>query len=119
MRTPMACCDSISREEQISRVSLKRTSTRSLCGSINARGKPWDSKLLPIDYKRCCSDQLNPPPKADIHGPFQCPGFCRYDASSVAPGGGNEAARIHNSSRRLGGVAIGGTRAAASDASSW
>src|SRR6478735_1912496 len=66
MRTPMACCDSISREEQISRVSLKRTSTRSLCGSINARGKPWDSKLLPIDYKRCCSDQLNPPPIADI-----------------------------------------------------
>src|SRR5262249_23217146 len=31
-------------------------------GSINVHGRPWDSKLLPIDYERCCSDQLNPPP---------------------------------------------------------
>jgi hypothetical protein len=35
-------------------------------GSINARGRPWDSKLPPIDYERCCSDRLKPPPKADI-----------------------------------------------------
>ena len=33
---------------------------------INVHGRPWDSKLLPIDYERCCSDQLNPPRKADI-----------------------------------------------------
>src|SRR5262249_25965381 len=33
---------------------------RSRCGSINARGRPWDSKPLPIDYEQCCSDQLNP-----------------------------------------------------------
>jgi IS30 family transposase len=25
-----------------------------------------DSKLPPIDYERCCSDRLKPPPKADI-----------------------------------------------------
>src|SRR6476661_2933314 len=79
MRTPMACCDSISREEQISRVSLKRTSTRSPCGSINARGKPWDSKLLPIDYKRCCSDQLNPPHLADI---LRCASHVRFTPNS-------------------------------------
>jgi IS30 family transposase len=30
-------------------------------GSINALGRPWDSKPLPIDYARCCSDRLNPP----------------------------------------------------------
>src|SRR6516225_1247073 len=35
-------------------------------GSINARARPWGSKPLPIDYKRCCSDRLSPPPKADI-----------------------------------------------------
>src|SRR5215472_11435945 len=35
-------------------------------GSINALARPWGSKLLPIDYKRCCSDRLSPPPKADI-----------------------------------------------------
>ena len=28
--------------------------------------RPWGLKLLPIDYERCCSDRLNPPPKADI-----------------------------------------------------
>ena len=27
---------------------------------------PWASKPLPIDYEQCCSDQLNPQPKADI-----------------------------------------------------
>src|SRR6516165_5196038 len=43
----MVCCDSIS-----------------LYGSINVHGRPSDSKLLPIDYARCCSDQLNPPHKA-------------------------------------------------------
>ena len=26
--------------------------------------RPWDSKLPPIDYERCCSDQLNPHPKS-------------------------------------------------------
>src|SRR5262249_10193193 len=35
------------------------------CGSINARGRPWASKPLPIDYEQCCSDQLNPQGKAD------------------------------------------------------
>ena len=35
-------------------------------GSINALARPWGSKLLPIDYKRCCSDRLSTPPKADI-----------------------------------------------------
>ena len=39
---------------------------RGRCGSINARGRPWASKPLPIDYEQCCSDQLNPHPKADI-----------------------------------------------------
>ena len=34
--------------------------------SINDRGRPWASKPLPIDYEQCCSDQLNPQPKADI-----------------------------------------------------
>jgi len=34
--------------------------------NTNARGRPWDSKPLPIDYEQCCSDQLNPQPKADI-----------------------------------------------------
>src|SRR5215471_14678674 len=62
----MACCDSISRGEQISRASLRRTSTGSRCGSINARGRPWASKPLPIDYEQCCSDQLNPQHKADV-----------------------------------------------------
>ena len=37
-----------------------------LCGSINARGRPWASKPLPIDYERRCIDQLNSPHKADI-----------------------------------------------------
>ena len=61
-----ACCDSISRAEQTSRVSLRRTSTRSRCGSINARARPWASKPLPIDYEQCCSDRLNPQPKPNI-----------------------------------------------------
>jgi hypothetical protein len=30
-----------------------------LCGSINARERPWASKRQPIDYKRCCTDRLN------------------------------------------------------------
>src|SRR5262244_1749288 len=62
----MVCCDSISHAEQISRISPRPTWTRSLYGSINVHGRPWDSKLLPIDYEWCCSDQLNPPPRADI-----------------------------------------------------
>jgi hypothetical protein len=33
-----------------------------MCGSINARGRPWALKLLPIDYEQCCSDRLNPQP---------------------------------------------------------
>src|SRR5262249_36019780 len=57
----MVCCDSISHAEQISRISPRPTWTRSLYGSINVHGRPWDSKLLPIDYEWCCSDQLNPP----------------------------------------------------------
>src|SRR5215471_938698 len=61
----MVCCDSISHAEQISRISPRPSWTRSLYGSINVHGRPWDSKLLPIDYEWCCSDQLNPPPKAD------------------------------------------------------
>src|SRR5262245_3980777 len=60
----MVCCDSISHAEQISRISPRPTWTRSLYGSINVHGRPWDSKLLPIDYEWCCSDQLNPPPKS-------------------------------------------------------
>src|SRR4029077_12365343 len=32
---------------------------RCLCGSINARERPWASKRQPIDYKRCCTDRLN------------------------------------------------------------
>src|SRR6516165_8404574 len=28
--------------------------------------RPWASKHLPIDYEQCCSDQLNPHPRADI-----------------------------------------------------
>src|SRR5262249_41732173 len=62
----MVCCDSISHAEQISRISPRPTWTRSLYGSINVHGRPWDSKLLPIDYEWCCSDQLNPPSKADM-----------------------------------------------------
>src|SRR5262245_48833638 len=60
----MVCCDSISHAEQISRISPRPTWTRSLYGSINVHGRPWDSKLLPIDYEWCCRDQLNPPSKA-------------------------------------------------------
>src|SRR5215831_1979276 len=60
----MVCCDSISHAEQISRISPRPTWTRSLYGSINVHGRPWDSKLLPIDYEWCCSDQLNPPPES-------------------------------------------------------
>src|SRR5262249_33440799 len=33
--------------------------------ALGARGRPWASKPLPIDYEQCCSDQLNPQPKAD------------------------------------------------------
>src|SRR5262249_28632316 len=60
----MVCCDSISHAEQISRISPRPSWTRSLYGSINVHGRPWDSKLLPIDYEWCCSDQLNPPPES-------------------------------------------------------
>ena len=45
---------------------LRQYFPRSRCGSINARGRPWDSKPLPIDYEQCCSDQLNPQHKADM-----------------------------------------------------
>jgi hypothetical protein len=31
----------------------------SVCGSINARERPWASKRQPMDYKRCCTDRLN------------------------------------------------------------
>jgi IS30 family transposase len=58
--------NSISRKEQTSRVSLRSTSTGSRCDSINALGRPWDSKPLPIDYERCCSDRLNSPPTTDV-----------------------------------------------------
>ena len=43
---------------------LKPTSTRSPCGSINARKKHWDSKPQPIDYDWCCADRLNSPPES-------------------------------------------------------
>src|SRR6476660_925018 len=36
---------------------------RLLCGSINARERPWASKRQPIDYKRCCTDRLNAHPE--------------------------------------------------------
>jgi IS30 family transposase len=36
--------NSISRKEQTSRVSLRSTSTGSRCDSINALGRPWDSR---------------------------------------------------------------------------
>jgi hypothetical protein len=48
------------------------TSTPSACESLGHFGKrkscgrPWASKLLPIDYEQCWSDQLDPPPKAGI-----------------------------------------------------
>ena len=35
------------------------------CGLINARGRPWVLRPLPIDYERCCSDRLNPPLMSD------------------------------------------------------
>ena len=34
------------------------------CDSINVRERPWASKRQPIDYKRCCTDRLNPPPQS-------------------------------------------------------
>ncbi len=34
---------------------------RSRGGSITAPARPWGSKPLPIDYKRCCTDRLSPP----------------------------------------------------------
>src|SRR6516225_11719709 len=48
-------------------------------GSINDRARPWGSKPLPIDYKRCCTDRLSPPHKADI-----CSEKCRYSITSSA-----------------------------------
>src|SRR6185369_11696135 len=94
MRTPTVCCDSISHGELISRSSPRPTSTKSPCGSINARARPWASKRQPIDYKRCCTDRLNSPPKADIGPPYPNRLFClfqglrlnRYDASILASG---------------------------------
>jgi len=32
----------------------------------SAADAPSQSKPLPIDYEQCCSDRLNPQPKADI-----------------------------------------------------
>jgi hypothetical protein len=40
-----------------------------LCGSISVRERPWASKRQPIDYKRCCTDRLNAPGRADIAKP--------------------------------------------------
>jgi transposase, IS30 family len=54
-------CDSTSREEPISRASPRPTSTRSPCGSINARERPWVSKPQSIDCDWCCTDPLNSP----------------------------------------------------------
>jgi hypothetical protein len=31
-----------------------------LYGSISVRERPWASKRQPIDFKRCCTDRLNP-----------------------------------------------------------
>ena len=59
-RTPTACCGSTSREEPISRASLRVILTQLLCGSINVRERPWASKRQPIDCKRYCTDRLNP-----------------------------------------------------------
>src|SRR5262244_732818 len=58
-RTPTACCVSTSQEEPNSRASLRVTWMRLRCDSINVRERPWASKRQPIDYKRCCTDQLN------------------------------------------------------------
>src|SRR5215510_14516713 len=58
-RTPTACCVSTSQEEPTSRASLRVTWMRLRCDSINVRERPWASKRQPIDYKRCCTDQLN------------------------------------------------------------
>src|SRR5215813_13265370 len=35
------------------------------CDSINVRERPWASKRQPIDYKRCCTDRLNPQPESE------------------------------------------------------
>src|SRR5262249_5140440 len=76
----MVCCDSISHAEQISRISPRPTWTRSLYGSINVHGRPWDSKLLPTDYEWCCSDQLNPPPQSGQSADMLA---CRLSANRV------------------------------------
>ena len=49
------------RGTDFSRIS-QAISTRSLCGSINVRERPWASKPQPIDCKRCCTDRLNSHP---------------------------------------------------------
>src|SRR6185436_4200251 len=62
--------------------SPKLTSTRSPCGSINARERPWALKLQPIDYEWCCIDRLSPPAESR-HGTGKagCPilaRICRF-----------------------------------------
>src|SRR5262249_27225868 len=64
-RTPTACCVSTSQEEPTSRASLRVTWMRLRCDSINVRERPWASKRQPIDYKRCCTDQLNSHSESD------------------------------------------------------
>src|SRR5262252_4607839 len=66
-RTPTACCVSTSQEEPTSRASLRVTWMRLRCDSINVRERPWASKRQPIDYKRCCADQLNSPGQTGKH----------------------------------------------------
>src|SRR5687768_4222391 len=61
-KTPMAWCASTCQEEQTSRASPRPISTRLSCDSINVRERPWASKPQPINYKRCCADQLNSHP---------------------------------------------------------
>ena len=66
-RTPTACCDSISRAEPISRRFSQALPEQDRAAAQSTPTQDlWASKPLPIDYERCCSDRLNPPPKADI-----------------------------------------------------
>src|SRR5262245_39465438 len=129
----MVCFYSISHAEQICRISPRPTLTRSLYRSINVHGRPWDSKLLPIDYERCCSDQLNPPSKADIDDraaltasvaddpkPTKAPSKSRsavdhsqWYLPAGSTGDAIETTRVHHAHRGRGSMAAGGARAAA------
>jgi hypothetical protein len=63
-REHQACCASISREEQISRVSLNH-----LNKTLRLNQRPQRPRIeTPDEYERCCGDQLNSPPKAVIGG---------------------------------------------------